>query len=103
LPGAVQPRNRQFLGEAFRKKQQMKMFELVVDNVGIIYSGGVLKEALTEYGTWVRLSKAGYGQVAGETVTLLKDGEPWMCHQGEKNASVGASPHLSAISSVRRT
>jgi hypothetical protein len=60
------------------------MFELVVDNVGIVYTGGVLKEALKEYGTWVRISKAGYGQVAGETVTLLMDGKLFMRHQGQR-------------------
>lgn len=50
-------------------------YELIVGNIGTVYRGSLETTARKEFNEYVRLSKAGYGRVAGEPVTLFKDGE----------------------------
>lgn len=50
-------------------------YELTVGNIGTVYRGPLETTARMEFNEYVRLSKAGFGRVAGEPVTLFKDGE----------------------------
>ena len=53
----------------------MAKFEVIVGNVGTVYSGNNYMQAATKYSAYVKLSKANYGRVAGESVTLMHNGE----------------------------
>ena len=53
----------------------MPLYEVTVGNIGTVYRGALETTARTEFNEYVRLSKAGFGRVAGEPVTLFKDGE----------------------------
>jgi len=61
----------------------MATFEVIVGNVGSVYSGIQLKEALEHYGEYIQQSKTGLGRAGGEEVVLMKDGEPWKEHVPE--------------------
>lgn len=50
--------------------------EVVVGNVGSVYKGFSSLEADKTYKEYVQQSKSGRGRAAGESVTLLVDGEP---------------------------
>jgi hypothetical protein len=52
-----------------------QMFEVVVGNVGTVYSGDNKEEAERKFDAYMNLSMSGYGRVAYETVTLMQDGE----------------------------
>ena len=52
-------------------------YDLVVGNVGTVYTGTNGFEAIRDYNEYVRLSKDNYGRVGGEDVTLFKNGEPY--------------------------
>jgi len=58
-------------------------FEVVVGNVGIVYSGNNYMQAQCKYDRYVRASKRGDGRVAGESVTLMHNGDIRMEHAGE--------------------
>jgi len=51
------------------------IYELTAGNIGVVYRGPHAAIAVAEFDEYVQLSKAGYGRVAGEPVTLFKDGE----------------------------
>ena len=53
----------------------MKLYEVIVGNIGCVYSGPDESAALQAYHTYVRDSKNQYGRAAGESVTLLEDGD----------------------------
>lgn len=57
-------------------------YEVEVGNIGVTYSGILLKEALATYKEYKSQSAQNYGRAAGEQVTLFKDGEPWREHAG---------------------
>jgi hypothetical protein len=57
-------------------------FDVIVGNVGSVYSGYSGGAAQEKYDAYVQDSKAGYGRQAGEDVTLFKDGEIVAEHQG---------------------
>jgi hypothetical protein len=57
-------------------------YEVVVGNIGSVYSGRNGFEANKTYSTYVGQSKNGYGRAAGESVTLYKDGEITKEHWG---------------------
>ena len=57
-------------------------YEVVVGNLGMAYSGRDKKAAQETYDDYVYQSKAGYGRIAGEPVTMLCDGEPCQNHEG---------------------
>lgn len=61
------------------------LFEVLVGNIGTVYSGPMLKEALEYYGEYRRQSKTGYGRAAGESVVLLQDGEIRKEHHGTQD------------------
>ncbi len=52
-------------------------YQAIVGNIGTVYHGGELKEALTAFGEYRRQSKTGYGRAAGEDVCVMDRGELW--------------------------
>ena len=50
-------------------------YEVIVGNIGTVYSGGVHQSALNEFTIYRRKSLAGEGRAANEPVMLLRDGE----------------------------
>ncbi len=58
-------------------------YEVVVGNIGSVYSGNDLEEATKHYAEYVGQSRLGYGRAANEGVTLLANGEIKREHYGE--------------------
>lgn len=58
-------------------------YEVIVGNVGTVYNGLDYTEALRLYRVYVDMSGEKYGRAAGESVTLMVDGEPDKEHIGE--------------------
>jgi hypothetical protein len=58
------------------------VYEVIVGNIGTVYSGASKAEAEKTYRTYVQQSKAGYGRASGEDVTLMVDGEIAREHYG---------------------
>lgn len=53
----------------------MAHYEVIVGNIGTVYSGTNGFEANTKFATYSGQSKSNYGRAAGEDVTIMKDGE----------------------------
>lgn len=51
------------------------MYEVLVSNIGLVAHGDNAFNANTVYNTYVGQSKRGMGRVAGENVTMLRNGE----------------------------
>jgi len=51
------------------------IYEVIVGNIGLVYSGGRLMEARKIFRDYVSQSKINYGRAGGEDVTMLKYGE----------------------------
>lgn len=51
------------------------IYEVVVGNLGTVYQGEDVVEAINCYIAYVRLSRAGTGRAGNEPVTLLRNGE----------------------------
>jgi hypothetical protein len=49
-------------------------YEVVVGNIGTVYSGSNERQAQKDYVEYVEQSKTNYGRAAGESVTFFKDG-----------------------------
>jgi hypothetical protein len=62
-------------------------FEVIVGNIGTVYSGGSRSEAMKKWTTYQLQSKAGYGRAGGEDVTLMADGEPIKEYFGTRSGS----------------
>jgi hypothetical protein len=60
----------------------MKMYEVVVGNVGLVHSGTDKNKAYQEYDAYVLLSSKCQGRAGGEDVTLFEDGEIIAEHEG---------------------
>lgn len=60
----------------------MKTFQVIVGNIGTVTDTNLLREALKDYKEYKDQSKDGYGRAADESVTLMKNGEPWREHFG---------------------
>jgi len=52
------------------------LYEVIVGNIGYVYEGPLMKEALETYAEYKRQSMNQYGRAAGEDVTLLKNHFP---------------------------
>lgn len=68
-------------------KREKHDYEVVVGNVGTVYSGGSLKKALAKFRAYVEESRAGHpdgsaGRASGEDVTLFRDGDIFKEHVG---------------------
>jgi len=53
----------------------MDKYEVVVGNIGTVYSGNDESEANAKWNSYVAASRESYGRASGETVTWLEDGE----------------------------
>lgn len=67
-----------------KKKKPPSHYEVIVGNIGTVYEGPLFKQALKDYGEYKRQSKAYYGRAAGESVMLIKDGQPLYAHKYDK-------------------
>jgi hypothetical protein len=63
----------------------MAMYEVIVGNIGLVYTGSNGFTANVVYGTYKRQSKEGRGRAAGEDVTALRDGEIFHEYTGYLN------------------
>ena len=57
----------------------MRQYEVLVSNLGSVYTGSDGLQAITTYNVYARRSErsAGRGRCAGEPVTLLLDNHIW--------------------------
>jgi hypothetical protein len=60
------------IGEENMKKAQ---YEVIVGNIGTVYSGTDKAEADRQFDTYVQASQAGCGRAGDEPVTMMKDGD----------------------------
>jgi|SoimicmetaTmtLMB_FD_contig_31_10760223_length_454_multi_2_in_0_out_0_1 hypothetical protein len=51
------------------------IFEVIVGNIGLVYSGNNNMRAESKFSEYVKLAKADRGRAAGESVVLLHNGE----------------------------
>ena len=54
----------------------MAKYQVIVSNVGTVYSGDNAENANRDFSECEELSKTNYGRFAGESVTMFIDGEP---------------------------
>jgi len=60
----------------------MSQYQVIVGNIGAVYDGPSKHEGLKTYHEYVDKSRCQRGRAAGEAVTLMEDGNPYMEHQG---------------------
>ena len=63
-------------------KSKEPVFELVVGNIGTVYSGNNIMVAEQKFFSYVKDSKANYGRAAGEPVVLFHRGQIRREYQG---------------------
>ena len=56
---------------------EQSIFQVIVGNIGTVYEGNQLKQALIDYKEYIEQSKNNYGRVSQESVAIFKNGEPW--------------------------
>lgn len=56
---------------------EIPRYRVIVGNVGTVHETNNGFEALCEWRRWITQSKATHGRASGESVTLMRDGEPW--------------------------
>jgi hypothetical protein len=61
-------------------KTKHKVYSVLVSNIGEVYAGIELKEALKAYKEYVEQSVSGYGRASFEDVTMLEDDELFYEH-----------------------
>lgn len=64
------------------KGQAVDKYEVIVGNIGIVYSGTNRSEAYHSFDAYVECSVDGVGRAAFEDVTLMLNGEPLKEHRG---------------------
>lgn len=52
------------------------MFEVIVGNVGRVYTGSIYSDAQDEYEYYCEISKSNSGRAGGQSVFMYEDGEP---------------------------
>jgi hypothetical protein len=57
-------------------------WEVIVGNVGTVYSGSDESAARAKFASYVEISNGGAGRAGGESVTLMKDGDISEEHAG---------------------
>lgn len=62
--------------------RRVEKYEVIVGNIGVVYSGSSRDEAYHQFHAYVELSVDGVGRAAFEDVTLFLDGEPIKEHHG---------------------
>ena len=60
----------------------MQTYEVIVGNIGTVYSGPSRRFARTTFDDYAIQSCEGYGRAADESVTMTEDGEPILEHFG---------------------
>lgn len=60
----------------------MSKYEVIVSNVGTVYSGDDSVRAGKDYNECMQLSKDNYGRFAGESVMFMVDGSPFIEYIG---------------------
>lgn len=60
----------------------MDKFEVIVGNIGTVYSGNNFMVASSKYNTYVKQAKAHHGRAAGEDVVLMHCGHVRLEHVG---------------------
>jgi hypothetical protein len=63
----------------------MAYYEVIVGNVGTIYSGYSKAEALHRYDTYVEISESCVGRAGGESIVLMVDGDISKEHEGRRS------------------
>lgn len=63
-----------------------RTYEVIVGNIGTVYTGNKYAEALAEFAEYQRQSIGGEGRAGGEDVTIMRDGEPYREHAGKRQA-----------------
>ena len=64
------------LWDAFKPREDMMAhYQVIVGNIGTVYSGPHLPTARIQYNEYVSQSRDNYGRAAGESVVLLTDDE----------------------------
>lgn len=53
----------------------MDKFQVIVGNIGTVYSGNNIMQASAKFSAYVKLSKSGNGRAAGEDVTMMHNNE----------------------------
>lgn len=62
-------------GGRYNQHKSAPFYEVIVGNVGTVYSGFDLVEADAHYEIYVGLSLSGHSRASDESVTLMEDGE----------------------------
>lgn len=62
-------------------------FEVVVGNIGTVYSGNNFMVASCKYSAYVKESKSGVGRAGNESVVMFHNGEIRYEHEGEINGN----------------
>jgi hypothetical protein len=52
-----------------------RQYDVIVGNVGMVYSGSSRSEAARTFNEYMRISRSGHGRAGSEPVTLMQDGE----------------------------
>jgi hypothetical protein len=65
---------------------QAYQYEVIVGNIGSVYSGKSEDEARREYAEYLEQSQKGYGRAPNEPVTLMRDNEIILEHYGASEA-----------------
>ncbi len=60
----------------------MDRFQVIVGNIGTVYSGDDYEVARAKYESYVTDSREGYGRAGGEDVVLMADDEIEREHHG---------------------
>ncbi len=66
-----------------QEENKTNQYEVIVGNIGTVYSGPNHNTAFLTYSEYVTHSKSNYGRAGGESVTLFKDNEIDMEFLGE--------------------
>lgn len=61
----------------------MAQYEVIVGNIGTVYSGDKLGLAIKCYSDYRKLSKRDIGRASNESVVMFKDGEILHEHEGK--------------------
>ena len=85
IPGVYEAVSEHYNNEVLDKwAEENPLWEVVVGNIGTVHRTRNETKARADFATYVTQSSAGYGRAAGETVTLMRDGDPVAEHFGEE-------------------
>jgi len=64
-----------FLDQIEVDAKKLSSIQVIVGNIGVVYDGNFMVEAIKLYDEYVSQSQSNRGRAAGEPVTILKDGD----------------------------